>query len=462
MSDRTIKPEGKIFRDPIHDLIRIGPEDWHVVELIDTPEFQRLRRIRQLGVGSLTFHGAEHSRFAHSMGVFNFAQRIVDALCRRHAGEDAVTAYLKEHRREVTAAALLHDVGHGPFSHMIERAFGAHGKHEEMTTRLIQDKETGIHKTLVRAKIDPAAVAEIINHTSKHKLLVDIVSSQLDADRMDYLLRDSYYAGVAYGRYDAEWLLNALCIGKDPHAHAASHGDDASVEWRLCLDKKRGVYAAEQFIMARAHMSEQVYFHRATRGYEVLLLNLFDEAKRACTEGRLPSDTPVVVRSFLIQEGNLDSQGWLTFDESVMTTAFHAWARSAEKRLSRLAGAYLNRERIYRGVSLPDASGPEFYEDLNGSDLKRDVDWRIDKGEYSVYKGLLSGSATQKDAEEFSTESMLFSDGDIKKKASAGEAHSELFRDLDRVKRKLWRFYYDSAQEDKFRPVLVKHKLMRA
>ncbi len=103
----------------------------------------------------------------------------------------------------------------------------------------------------------------------------------------------------------------------------------------------------------------------------------------------------------------------------------------------------------------------DFYFDLERVDLHKDVNWRIDKGEYSVYKGLLSGSATQKDEEEFSTESMLFSDGDIRKKASTGEANSEFFRDLDRVKRKLWRFYYDRAQEDKFRPVLVKHKLMR-
>ena len=118
-----ISPKGKVFRCPVHGLIRIDPEDEYILDLINTPEFQRLRRVRQLGVSSFTYPGAEHTRFAHSLGVFNFAQQIVASLQRRYAAQTELVSLLAYQRRNVLAAALLHDVGHGPFSHMIERAF---------------------------------------------------------------------------------------------------------------------------------------------------------------------------------------------------------------------------------------------------------------------------------------------------------------------------------------------------
>ena len=177
---RSIKASGKVFRDPVHKLIRIGPSDAFLLELLDTPEFQRLRRIRQLGVSSLTFHGAEHSRFSHSMGVFNFAQRIIDALKRRYEDIKEVTDYLKEHEKVVKAAALLHDIGHGPFSHMLERAFDDGEKHEAVTTKIIREPDSEIHKTLEEASVCSEDVAGIIDGTSSHQLLKDIVSSQLD------------------------------------------------------------------------------------------------------------------------------------------------------------------------------------------------------------------------------------------------------------------------------------------
>lgn len=134
-----IGPRGKVFRDPVHGLIRIEGGDEFIIDLINTPEFQRLRRVRQLGVSSFTYPGAEHTRFAHSLGVFNFAQRIVASLQRRYAGEKELTLVLDDQRRNVLAAALLHDVGHGPFSHMIERAFERSADHEKKTVALIQD-----------------------------------------------------------------------------------------------------------------------------------------------------------------------------------------------------------------------------------------------------------------------------------------------------------------------------------
>jgi HD superfamily phosphohydrolase len=265
-----IRDRGKVFRDPVHRLIRIEPGDDFILELIDTPVFQRLRRIRQLGVSWLTYHGAEHSRFSHSMGVFNFAQRILRSLRDRYKQNKNLVEYLDSHAKELKAAALLHDIGHGPFSHLLEGAFKGSPDHEDTTTELIRDPAGDIATILNEAHVDLGKVAEIIEMTSEHRLIVDIVSSQLDADKMDYLLRDSLLTGVEYGRYDSEWVVRNLCIGQDPAAPVSTIGDSEFSRHRLCLDRDRGLHSAEQLILARLHMMMQVYLHRVTRGYEVL------------------------------------------------------------------------------------------------------------------------------------------------------------------------------------------------
>src|SRR5437773_9574629 len=179
-----IRAGGKVFRDPVHQLIRIAPEDSYILDLVDTPEFQRLRRIRQLGVSWLTYHGAEHTRFVHSLGVFNFAQRIIESLEHRYGPGEKVSKLLKEHRRTILAAALLHDVGHGPFSHMLERAF-AKKHHEERTIEMILSDKSRLNKILRDHGLNPEEVASVIRYDFPIKLVVDVVSSQLDADRMD-------------------------------------------------------------------------------------------------------------------------------------------------------------------------------------------------------------------------------------------------------------------------------------
>src|SRR5690606_21999912 len=133
----ALAPRGKVFRDPIHGLIRIDQDDAFIIALVDCPEFQRLRRIRQLGVSSLTYPGADHTRFAHSLGVFNFAQRMLGVLLGRYRKNTNLTDLIESRRKVVLAAALLHDIGHGPFSHMIERASGTTSNHEKTTTELI-------------------------------------------------------------------------------------------------------------------------------------------------------------------------------------------------------------------------------------------------------------------------------------------------------------------------------------
>ena len=212
------KRGAKVFRDPIHDLIYLGPEDRWILDLVDTKEFQRLRRVRQLGLAHLAYPGAEHSRFTHSLGVFNFARRIIRKLQHRHGVGSDVWKDLEQHERVIKAAALLHDLGHGPFSHVFERVLKTEGtnykRHDDWTCAILRDRTTEAHQKL--GDLDPEQLCGLISDSAARPpepYLKDIVSSQLDADRMDYLLRDSLMTGSEYGRFDSEWILNALVIG---------------------------------------------------------------------------------------------------------------------------------------------------------------------------------------------------------------------------------------------------------
>lgn len=462
MSIKRIKPGGKVFRDPIHRLIRIEREDEFVLALIDTPEFQRLRRIRQLGVSWLTYPGAEHSRFAHSLGVFNFVQRMIEVLRRRYSG-DEVGDYLTKHGQLVKAAALLHDIGHGPFSHMIERAFGSHANHESKTVDLIKDPEGEIGRVLNAHEISASDVADLIQHTSSHSLLTDLVSSQLDADRMDYLLRDSYSTGVQYGLYDSEWLLNAMCVGRNP---GNIEGTDIHRVWRLALDERRGEKAAEQFILARAHMNEQVYFHRVTRGFEAMLLNLLQLAAKSAKAGELPSGTPSIVTKFLRNAGSLSLREWLHFDESLLVASFHEWASSplgTDPQLSRLSRAFLNRERIFASAAIGNLKQLEFFkmfEMIKSAGLEEHRDWSIDNIDSSVYKGILfTSSSVSADEEEGRVESILLASGKPDSKSRPIETSSKLMEHLDRQRQSVIRLYFDRSKQSQFENIFQKYKI---
>jgi HD superfamily phosphohydrolase len=457
-----IKPAGKVFRDPIHQLIRIDREDEFILDLIDTPVFQRLRRIRQLGVSWITYPGAEHSRFVHSLGVFNFVQRMLQVLTRRYAGHD-VAEYLTKYGKLAKAAALLHDIGHGPFSHMIERAFGSHAKHEAKTVEMIKDTKGMVAPALAKHGINADDVADIIQHASPHSLLTDLVSSQLDGDRMDYLLRDSYCTGVQYGSYDAEWLLNAMCVGRNPSGDTAN---GALPSWRLSLDERRGEKAAEQFILARAHMNEQVYFHRVTRGFEALLLNLFRSASKVAKSGGLPSATSAVVSQFFANEGRLTLSEWMRFDESVLLSAMHEWSTGTfgiDPTLARLSTAFLNRERIYSCVGIGSLKSLQFMDlqqALQEEGLDQNSDWCTDNSESAVYKGILFASRSKRgDDEEAMIESILLASGKPDRKARPIETSSELMKHLDQQRHSVIRLYFDHSKQSRFEKVISKFDL---
>lgn len=448
-----IKLGGKVFRDPIHQLIRIAPGDDVLLELIDTPEFQRMRRIRQLGVSWLTYHGAEHSRFSHSLGVFNFAQRIIAALQERYGHGDKVSRKLQSLALSIKAAALLHDIGHGPFSHLFEHAFDCKKDHETWTREICMSDATAVGK-LLKKHLDAGDIASIIAKDFREKFVVDIISSQLDADRMDYLLRDSYYTGVAYGEYDISWLLHAMCL--------ASVGKNGSHYQNLCLDDTKGVYAAERFVIARLHMYQQVYMHRVTRGFEILLHNLFSAAAYCAARNKLPSETPPLVRKYFKKKGDLELGEYLSLDESQLVAACHVWAGSTShhcQTIARLARAFLNRERIYAAVPIDThdtAKILKLTQRLNELEFESDGQtqtWGLDPIEDTAYKGMLYRVDQGKGPEEIVNQSILIATADSDGSARPVESKSALLKDMADKKFELARLYYDRSRKADFEPI---------
>src|SRR6476469_8224261 len=248
----------RIYRDSVHNIINIDPDTAEgrlLVALIDTPEFQRLRRVRQLGLAYFAYQSAEHSRFTHSLGAGHLATRILDKLSRKYeiSGEDRIA---------VRAAALLHDIGHGAFSHVIESILGFH--HEQFTIDAVLSSETGVGRVLAGFSTEIAkSVASIIRGDFHNVALAQIVSSQLDADRMDYLLRDSLMTGAKYGIYDLEWVIKSIEMDEDTD--------------RLYVSTP-GIYAVEDYLQARYYMFRQVYFHRTLRSAEAVLKVLLRRA----------------------------------------------------------------------------------------------------------------------------------------------------------------------------------------
>src|ERR1044071_9449324 len=248
----------RIYRDSVHNIINIDASDAEgplLVELIDTSEFQRLRRVRQRGLAYFAYQSAEHSRFTHSLGACHLARRILDKLSHKYT-------ISPEDRTAVRVAALLHDVGHGAFSHVIESILGFH--HEQYTIDAVLSEETEIGRVLNSYSPEIAAnVASIIRGDFRNIALMQIVSSQLDADRMDYLLRDSLMTGAKYGIYDVEWIIKSIEIHEE-----AGH----------LFVSAPGIYAVEDYLQARYYMFRQVYFHRTLRTAEAVLRRLLRRA----------------------------------------------------------------------------------------------------------------------------------------------------------------------------------------
>jgi uncharacterized protein len=331
----------KIYRDSVHNIIRLETDSDAgklLARLIDAAEFQRLRRIRQLGLAHFAYQAAEHSRFTHSLGALHLATRILSKLKSNYK----ISA---EEEIAVRCAALLHDVGHGAFSHVIETILHFH--HEQFSIEAILSANTEIGKILREfSETLPESVAAVIRGNYSRVALAQIVSSQLDADRMDYLLRDSLMTGAKYGIYDLEWIIKSLEIDER--------------EDRLYVSA-RGIYAVEDYLQARYYMFRQVYFHRTLRAAETILRSLLRRALHLFQNEKtiwFATGTPF---EKILHGEKLNLKEHLELDDSDVMFHIKQWQFSDDKILSDLSNRFLNRKlfKVF-DLDMPETEREEF------------------------------------------------------------------------------------------------------
>lgn len=340
-------------RDPVHGLITFRGDDaldqlaW---QLIDTPEFQRLRRIKQLGVSEFVYPGATHTRFAHSIGVFHIARQLVHVVARE----------LKEEKKEpddkrdevAILAALLHDVGHGPFSHTFEgvqRERGFKKKHETWSAEIIRAKNSNIRHFLDRYKDGLAEeVSSLLELEDPTDIYHAIVSSSFDADRLDYLRRDRFMTGTGAGAIDFDWLMEHLRIRKiDLDAVDGGIEGDGPKVFTFCIDRK-ALPAAEQFLLARYTLHEQVYFHKTTRCIEhmiakllLLVSNFSSDLESVKRNTGLEREHPLI-RFFATKEPTVSE--YLPLDDFVIYGAIERMVFAGDKNIAVLAKRLRDRD----------------------------------------------------------------------------------------------------------------------
>lgn len=307
--------EIKVLRDPIHGYVNIKLKV--VWDCLNAKEFQRLRRIRQLGGAYMAYHTAEHTRFAHSLGVYEIVRKMVEEnrSIREALSEiDKVTVML---------AGLLHDLGHGPYSHSFELI--SPFRHEEMTIRMIRG-QTEVHAIMENALPGLAErVAQVIEGTHENSILIQMISGQLDADRMDYLLRDAYFTGTKYGEFDIQRVLRTIRVR----------------DGKLVV-KQSGMHSVEDYIMARYHMYWQVYYHPVARCYELLMkaffMRLQDLAKKDVRVlDRFLPFAPIVLHQPITIEQHV------AMDEPCFNYGLALYQTDEDPILADLAGRIVNR-----------------------------------------------------------------------------------------------------------------------
>ena len=396
----------KRIRDPVHGLITFDLTDQvdrTACKLIDTPEFQRLRRIKQLGVSEFTFPGATHNRFSHSIGVFHLARQLMSVAKKIMEPQGQ---WNQNTANMALIAALIHDVGHGPFSHAFEETEkvrlkereGAYQNHEKWTAEIIASETGAIRGVLTKEFGGKGAIADDIA-----ALLTDdpkdiygaVVSSSFDADRLDYLQRDKIMSGSGAGGIDFAWLIDNLrvqTVRDDAEGADNLDGDAAALTFETFCFAEKALQAAEAFVIARYHLYSQVYYHKTTRGVEQLLsaflLALAEIVKSDEFEKVGLSATHPLIAYYASERPSL--RGYMALDDTAIWSAIEACAALEDTEIGRLAVRLRDRglmkpitvDTIYPTET--DKARRRFIEDKFGEEIGRSI--FVDRASLNIYK----------------------------------------------------------------------------
>jgi len=318
----------KIFRDPLYNYVAIDRDrDKWLLDLIDTPEVQRLRRIHQLGVSHVTYPGADHSRLSHTLGVLHLMQQA----WHRIEAVGWKGPEIRRAREVLLAAALLHDLGHGPFSHLYEPVLGIN--HERWSCQIIQSPETEVRQKLDEHDMPIEHITALIEKDNRQRppWQKTLLSSELDVDRLDYLRRDSYFTGSGYGHYDWYRIINSFSL-------------DTMEGKPVLVWPDKAKYAIEEYIFARFYMYNNVYQHKTTRGFEKILHAAWERAKRIRDDGK---DAWLVheIADFVEAEQPSVKQ-YLAMEDATLVYQLQVWTRHPDEVLSDLATRFLAREGL--------------------------------------------------------------------------------------------------------------------
>ena len=396
----------KIINDPVFGFLSIPNE--LVYDVLQHPYVQRLNRIRQLGLSYLVYPGAMHSRFGHSIGAMHLMQEAVTSLRLKGVeitDEEATAAMI---------AILLHDIGHGPFSHVLEHTIVDGVSHEDISLLMMERINLDLHGQL------DMAIAIFKNEYPKH-FLHQLISSQLDVDRMDYLCRDSFFTGVQEGRVASERLLKMLDVRND----------------KLVVQIK-GIYSVEKFLVARRLMYWQVYLHKTSVAAEQHLIKILSRAKELARSGKEMFCSPAL-RYFLYQNVTFELfsptsealEQYALLDDTDVLSAIKAWISSDDKVLSALSRSFVHRQ-LFRGelldAPLTDAQkqalNTEYAERLGISEQEAQYCWTEHVSTSNTY------------SEKDDSIDILYSDGTVRDIAEASE-----ILDLEALTRKPKKLY---------------------